>query len=169
MFIICYNTLNSQWILRDEIIKEAKSCIGIIEKTNSNDGFFIETYILRPLRLPKGTAYCAAFVSYIYNLCNVTKHPNTAWSPDWAKPQDCVYFKNKFGVIKNGLPGDVVSFWIESKKRVGHIGIFEVSQGNYVYTVEGNTSDMGDKGKDGIWGKVRHKSSIYTITSYIGK
>ena len=173
-FTLCSNILNSQWVLGyhpevtgDDIIKEAKTHIGVVEDTNNNDGYFIENYILKPLKLPKGTAYCAAFISFVYNNCGVKNHPNTAWSPSWAKDQDAVYKKNKFGGIEDGEPGDVVSFWRQNKGRVGHVGIFEIYQGNYVYTIEGNTSDMGDKGKDGIWGKVRHKSTIYTITTYI--
>lgn len=166
-FIVCSNILNSQWVLRDQIIREAKSHIGIVEETNNNDGYFIESFILKPLRLPKGTSYCAAFISFVYNNCGVNIHPNSAWSPNWALDKDAIYKKNKFGKIEKCNSGDVVSFWIQKKGRVGHVGIFERYQGNYVYTIEGNTSDMGDKGKDGIWGKIRHKSSIYTVTTYI--
>ena len=166
-FVICNYSLNSQRVLRDAVIREAKSHIGVVEKTNNNDGYFIENSILKPLRLPKGTAYCAAFVTFIYNTCGIKNHPNSAASPMWAKKEDAVYFKNRFGDILKGSPGDIVSFWTDSKGRVGHIGIFEVVQGNYVYTVEGNTSSPKDKGKHGIWGKVRHKSSIYTVTTYI--
>lgn len=123
--------------------------------------------MLKPFGLPKGTAYCAAYASYVYNTCGVKDHPNSVYSPNWARKEDAVYFKNRFGKITDGKPADIVSFWIKSKGRVGHVGIFERYQGNYVYTIEGNTSDMGDKGKDGIWGKIRHKSSIYTVTTYI--
>lgn len=117
--------------------------------------------------MPKGTAYCATFISYVYNTCGVEDHPNSAFSPSWSKKEDAVYFKNKFGKITDSKPADIVSFWITKKGRVGHVGIFEAIQGNYLYTIEGNTSDMNDKGRDGIWGKVRHKSSIYTVTTYI--
>lgn len=165
--IVCSNILYSQRVLGKHIVDEAKLYIGVVETTNKNDGYFIESYILKPLKLPKGTAYCAAFTSFVYNQCGVKNHPNSAWSPSWARDQDAVYKKNKFGGIEDGYPGDVVSFWRENKGRVGHVGIFERHQGNYVYTIEGNTSDMGDKGRDGIWGKVRHKSTIYTITTYI--
>lgn len=166
-FTLCSNLLNSQRVLRSEIIQEAKSYIGVVEATNRNDGYFIENFLLKPLGLPKGTAYCATFISYVYNTCGVEDHPNSAFSPSWSKKEDAVYFKNKFGKITDSKPADIVSFWITKKGRVGHVGIFEAIQGNYLYTIEGNTSDMNDKGRDGIWGKVRHKSSIYTVTTYI--
>lgn len=103
----------------------------------------------------------------MYNTCGVKDHPNSAYSPMWAKKEDAVYFKNRFGDIKESDSGDIVSFWIKSKSRVGHVGIFVSIQGNYVYTIEGNTSDMNDKGRDGVFGKTRHKSSIHTVTTYI--
>lgn len=167
-FTLCSFTLNSNGILREDVIKYAKSFIGIQEETNRNDGFFIENVLLKPLKVPAGSAYCAAYVSFIYRDCNI-KSPNSAWSPDWAKTKDAVYLKNKLGDISNAKKGDVVSFWRESKGRVGHVGIYERKLGNYIYTIEGNTSDMNDKGRDGIWGRVRHKSTIYTVTNYIDK
>mgnify|MGYP001256859372 CR=1 FL=1 len=167
-FAFCNNILCSQWVLRDAIIREAKSHIGVaVEKTNNNDGFYIETFILKPLGLPKGSAYCAAYISVVYNNCGIQNHPNSAWSPAWAKEEDMVYKKNHFGKISNTMKADVVSFWISKKNRVGHVGIFERIQGSYIYTIEGNTSDMNDKGRDGVWGKVRHESSIYSVTTYI--
>lgn len=165
---LCSFTLNSNGILREDLVNYAKKFIGIQEETNKNDGWFIENILLKPLKVPAGSAYCAAFVSFIYRGCNIPS-PNSAWSPDWAKEKDAVYTKNKSGDLSNAKKGDVVSFWRESKKRVGHVGIYERRLGSYIYTIEGNTSDMDDKGRDGIWARVRHKSTIYTVTNYIDK
>ena len=166
---LCSFTVHSNGILRADIINYASRFVGVQEKTNNNDGWVIEELILKPLRLPKGTAYCAAFTSFIYRDCGIENNPNSAWSPDWAKDKDAVYRKNKFGSLDNAQKGDIVSFWRENKGRVGHVGIYETKVGNYIYTIEGNTSDMNDRGIDGIYKRVRHKSSAYTITNYIDK
>jgi len=166
-FTICSFNVTANSYIRQCIIDCAEDYVGVKEETNNNDGDIIENLILSPLGFTAGTPYCAAFTSFIYRECNVPNNPNSAWSPSWAVKKYIIYKRNKKGRIEDAKQGDIVCYYIASKGRVGHVGIFNKLQGNYIYTIEGNTSDMQDKGRDGIFKRVRHQRSAYIITNFI--
>jgi hypothetical protein len=166
--ILCGPVYANESSDRSCVIECAETYIGIREKTNNNDGDFIEK-LQRSMGFSKGTPYCALFTSYIYRECGILNNPNSAWSPSWFKKSEAVYVKNKRGKITDAKPGDAVTYWRESKGRIGHVGLYLKSHGNYLYTVEANTSDMGDNGNDGIFRSIRAKSTVYAITNFIGE
>ena len=59
-------------------------------------------------------------------------------------PSGAAAFRKAGRYVKRGQgrpkPGDVVFFYSSAKGRIGHTGIVEKVSGNYVYTIEGNTS-----------------------------
>ena len=59
-------------------------------------------------------------------------------------PSGAAAFRRAGRYVKRGQgrpkPGDVVFFYSSTKGRIGHTGIVEKVSGNYVYTIEGNTS-----------------------------
>lgn len=111
--------------------------------------------------------WCAAFVSWCFVkaygfeaakvlLCGGLHH----YTPTGANR-----FKKKGQYIKRGegMPkrGDVVYFFSTAKGRIGHVGIVYKVSGNYVYTIEGNTSGASTLVTNG--GGVKKKS--YKLTS----
>ncbi len=83
----------------------------------------------------------------------------------WAKQlRTCGYFRNsaRFGGDYIPIPGDLIYF-TEDGKLESHIGIVLFSDGEYVYTVEGNTSSASglEANGGGVYVKSYSLSSAY--------
>src|SRR5688500_18620029 len=74
---------------REAVLTWAKSYIGTRELTGNNDGKLVEAF-LASVNLQKGNAWCAAYVNFIYELCQV-KTPKSGWVPAWFPANKLVY------------------------------------------------------------------------------
>lgn len=100
--------------------------------------------------VPAGSFWCASFVSYCYFKAGY-KAPISAWSPSFFS--DKSHLVNFEDIKRN----DAVGFYFKSKGRVAHIGLIEKRQGEYVVTIEGNTSpdEKIDRNGGGVYRKFR--------------
>ena len=111
--------------------------------------------------------WCASFVSWCFVmafglaaakalLCGGLHH---------YTPTGAGRFKKQNRYIKRGegkpQVGDVIYFYSSAKGRIGHVGLVYKVSGNYVYTIEGNTSGASSLITNG--GGVKKKS--YKLTS----
>ena len=121
--------------------------------------------ILKGVGLHKGDPWCAAFIAISHEDAGV-KHPRSGFCPDWFKSH-VVYQKSKLSIEKfNAKKGQVFGLYIESKGRVGHVGlIIDQSRFSYV-TQEGNTSDRSVEEGDGCYKKIRNKRLMFVIADY---
>lgn len=154
--------------LKEKVVEIYTSQIGVHELSGKNDGPEVEGY-LRVCGLPKGYAWCAAFVSWVFQKSGVDAI-KSAWAPDWFKKN--VIFKHgksTAGMQMSPDQGDVFGIYFPTLKRVGHVGF--IHNWNYskstVCTVEGNTNAAGSREGDGVLKKFRLKSQIYIISRWL--
>lgn len=150
--------------LTDKVASIYHGEVGVRELTGRNDGERVEEY-LRATGLPKGNAWCAAFVTWVFRQAEVTA-PISAWSPSWFS-RNVIYTR---GAKNNITPGkaDVFGIYFNNLKRIAHVGfIDEWSDGSvYTKTVEGNTNDTGSREGDGVYYKRRLKSQVYKVSRW---
>lgn len=152
--------------LRNKIKLTCESQLGVRELTGNNDGLMVETF-LRSVHLEKGNAWCAAFVSWVYQQCKIIS-PISGWCPDWF-PADKVIYKSNQPTINQRAPqtGDVGGIYFPSKKRIAHMFIIILWTDKYALTIEGNTNEAGSREGDGVYKKKRLKRQIYAVSSWI--
>lgn len=141
----------------------AAADVGVREASGRNDGPEVERYLAH-VGLGPGYAWCAAFVSYHLDQCGVN-NPRSAWSPAFASVADQVWTPRK--ASRSPRPGDVFSIYFPSLGRVGHVGLVAGLDGNYINTIEGNTSGPGSRDGDGVYARRRQLSKVHAITNYI--
>jgi len=166
LFVSCHLQAQIQTSpLRDRLDKCAEKYIGIREATGNNDGPAVEA-ILRNVGLGKGYAWCAAYQTQAFDDAGI-KNPHSASCVDWFRT-DIVYRRNKPTLIPFvAKKGENVGFYIESKGRIGHIGmIYDESKYSYS-THEGNTNEAGSDEGEGAYNKIRNKRSIYIIADHV--
>lgn len=139
--------------------------VGVRETTGHNDGERVEIY-LRSTGLPKGNAWCAAFVTWVFRQSGVEAIAS-AWSPSWFV-RNVVYTR----AAKNNAvpcPADVFGIYFQNKGRIAHVGFIDEwdSKSSFAMTVEGNTNDAGSREGDGVYRKRRMKSQIYKVSRWI--
>jgi hypothetical protein len=139
-----------------------------VKEVSPNSSPMIDKY-LHSVGFDYPAAWCAAFVSW--NLSNIgVDNPNSAWSPDFAKDKDVIWY-SKNGYKHKGdkaLCGDVVTFYYSALKRVGHVGFFiKQDKSGYFITIEGNTNNNGSRTGDGVYLKKRAPRKIHAISRYI--
>lgn len=148
----------------DCIIAQAESQIGVREATGKNDGVAVENY-LKATGLDKGFAWCAAFVVWNYQQCNV---PITAsaWSPALFPKSKTKYHIGIFRRV-NIRPSDVFGIHFKSKNRIAHVGlVYKWPSGSHFFSIEGNTNEAGSREGDGVFVKRRLKSQINKISRW---
>lgn len=147
----------------DEVINTLATQVGVKEKTGRNDGEQVEAY-LRAVGLPAGYAWCQAFLYWGFDVAaNVLKVPNPM--PRTAGVLDNWNRSKQYQVPRGERPieGDV--FVMDFGKGAGHTGIITDVEGNYIYTIEGNTSadpklPAEDREGQGVYRRKRTISSI---------
>jgi hypothetical protein len=139
-----------------EIITIAQSQIGIREVTGNNDGVMVETY-LAVAGLKKGEPWCAAFLSWIFKKAGYAQ-PSTGWSPALFPSQR---------LVKLPAAGLLFGIYFPSLKRIGHCGLIENVNGNWLSCVEGNTNINGSRDGDGVYRKLRHTKTIHRYSDWI--
>ena len=114
----------------------------------------------------KRLAWCAAFVSFVFREAGYPA-PRTAWSPSLfpAKRQ-----------VKTPEAGAVMGLYYPSLGRIGHCGIVCAVRGDWVETVEGNTSCGAclvsrdeERNGDGVWRRMRHRRTIHCYADWLVK
>lgn len=159
LLILCFNCYSDT---REEVIKEARSLVGIREKTGNNDGEVVEK-ILASTGNKKGEPWCASFNYYVYSRARLGGVvPRSAWSPDWVRNPSWI---NDSGTTP--LPADTFGIYFPSKGRVAHTGIIESWGKKWVTTIEGNTNLAGSREGDGVYRKCRLRSQIYSVRSWL--
>lgn len=160
--ILCFTTYISG---SSEIIEHAERYLHVREITH-NRGVEIDSMNVL-CNVPLGSPWCASFASWIYYHADYDA-PISAWSPSYAMKKDIIYKKN----LKNNKKiqaGDAVTFYYSNLKRVGHVGIIVKQEGDYLYTIEGNTNENGSREGDGVYRKKRDINKIYAVTRYYEK
>lgn len=166
-FIICclfaWNSSVGQSVLREKVEKTYLSQVGVREATGHNDGQPVEMY-LASVNFGKGYAWCAAFVSWVYQQ-NGVMNPKSAWVPSWFN-SNIIWQSNG---LKNRLPlpGDVFGIYYSNTKLIGHIGFIHRFSEDITITVEGNTNSAGSSDGDGVYMKRRPTRQLYRIARYI--
>jgi len=141
---------------RREIVRIARSQVGVKEVGGNNKGSKIREYQAASWLDPAPWPWCAAFVCWVMLKAGHLPYsrPRTAGAFDlarWAK-------KNGLRVHGRGEfieAGDIIIF------DFSHVGIaVEDSDSTIVVTVEGNTGASGSRDGDGVWEKQRSRALI---------
>ena len=162
-------SLNAQVLRTDSIRYRLLESINNqldVRETKPNRGPMVDKY-LEEVHAKLGDPWCGAFVGYNLTLQGVI-NPNSAWSPDYAKPKDIIWTPKK-PTIKP-LGGDVVTYFYPELNRVGHTGFFEKFDiDGYMINNEGNTgSGIGvSREGDGVYKKKRNPAKVNAVTRYI--
>jgi len=115
------------------------------ERTGNNDGLRVTEY-LHYVNVPEGSAWCAAFVSWVFGQTGYPA-PRTAWSP-------ALFPLNKR--TKQIRPAVVFGIYFSQFRRIAHCGLVERQDGDWIVTIEGNTNLAGSREGDGVYRKRRH-------------
>lgn len=117
------------------------------------------------VNVPLGSPWCGSFVSWVFNN-NGYLYPHTAWSPNFALKQDCIWQSKRVNTVKLE-PGDVATFYYSNLGRVGHVEIIYDYDDKYIYTISGNTDGAGSREGSGVFKKKRSLDKVYRVTRYI--
>lgn len=156
------------------VVQAASHYDGVREATGRNDGTEVER-ILGTTGLPKGNAWCGAFVFAVMRDAGVGLPGGDrayAWAPTWHPAARRVWTRsagtNK-GFVGAGpkapMPGDVFGLHYPKLGRIGHVGIVE-QWAPIVVTWEGNTNDAGSREGDGVYRKRRSRETIHCVSRW---
>lgn len=155
--------LSSQFSVRDSLIECANSEIGV-QETTENDGPRIKEYI-QSCGFTTSVPWCGCFLTYLFRELSLNYPSLPARAASWTLDNS---YKNKYQAV----PGDVFTIYYSSKGRVGHTGLIEAIDADYIYTIEGNTNnntlDGGDYDGDRVMKKLRPWSTIYRTANWVG-
>lgn len=151
----------SQHNIRNEVIYLAESQIGVIEKTE-NWGPEIKIY-LDSCGFNKPVPWCACYISWIYKCLQLNTPRFSARAASWTELNQ---YKNKYDAIS----GDVFTIYYSELGRVGHAGIIDAIDSDYIYSIEGNTGGKSGKDWEGdrVMKKLRPWTTIYKTANWIG-
>lgn len=155
-------------VLRVRAMQIADSQLFVRELTGHNDGKEVEAY-LKLLSLPKGLAWCMAFVYWCFD--RASKELNVLNPvPKTAGVLDCYAKAKQYIITGDPEPGD--QFIMDFGSGKGHTGmVTEEKLASRIYTVEGNTSaDPTYAGEDrdgnGVFERNRAVSGIKAFIRY---
>ena len=148
---------NPVFDVRVELIRTAESKVGVAEATGNNDGADVLEF-QKATGNKKGDQWCASFCAWVYKTNGLNTTGN-AYSPSWFTKSTVIY-KPSENIYLTPAPGDVFGIWVESKGRVGHVGIIYSWGDDMVTTIEGNYSNKVVKQK-------RIKRQIYVASNWV--
>jgi hypothetical protein len=154
------------------VIEAARKEIGVRE-VGKNAGKRVGEYLVYTgIKVP--APYCASFVSWCFGQAGY-KEPKTAWSPALfpdarsgqvpAKGQ--VVSPTPLRELRGITPGLVFGIYFPDLKRIAHVGIVEMVLGDYIQTIEGNTSADGSRQGIGVFRRLRHKRTICKYSNWL--
>jgi uncharacterized protein (TIGR02594 family) len=124
--------------IRSSAVQLAESQIGIAEATGKNDGADVLKY-QKSTGNTTGDQWCASFVAWVLKNSGVIQTGN-AYSPTWFTATTTIY-KPSTNLNHTPRAGDVFGVWVQSKGRVGHVGLIAEWGDKEVLCIEGNYSD----------------------------
>lgn len=134
-----------------KVLEVAQSQVGVQEHPKgSNKGEQVEKY-LSAVGLPGGYSWCMAFVQWCFKEASI-KFPFVSAGVLSVWAHTLSYH------TLNPKPGDV--FIMEFAHGLGHTGIVESIEGDFIHTIEGNTNDDGSREGYEVARRKRNKSSI---------
>jgi len=139
-----------------KLIAIAEAELWVREATGNNDGARVEEY-LHYVELHRGDPWCAAFVSFVFRQAGYAA-PRTGWSPG--------LFPNRV-LVKAAAPGNVFGIYFPALKRIAHCGLITKVRGDWLETLEGNTSKNGGREGDGVYRRTRHKRTIARYANWL--
>ena len=147
--------------LQQQALKVAISQLGQKENPlGSNWGKPVQDY-LKSVGINFPASWCMAFVYWCFNQ---TGKPNpmiktggvlNAWNTA----------DKKYRVVGDPQPGDI--FIMNFGKGLGHTGIVEKVDANFVYTIDGNTNDSGSREGIEVCRKQRPRAKIVGYLRYL--
>ena len=154
---------------RANVLRVASGEVGVREATGNNDGARVEAY-LKAAGATVGDPYCAAFVAWCGKqaLGKNSPYPLSAWSPDQVAGGN--------GKIKQARPADTFGIYFPDKGRIAHTGFVERVEGNFLVTIEANTTNAAAIGSaadreagagGGVYRKRRPVATIRTVKSWL--
>lgn len=163
LFVLAWNYSVGQNVLRQQVERTYLSQVGVREH-GYNSGDSVNMY-LASVNLMPGNAWCAAFVSWVYQR-NGILNPKSGWAPAWFAPQYIVWSSDG---LKNQTPrpGDVFGIYFNEKKRIAHIGFVHRFGEDITITVEGNTNAAGSREGDGVYVKRRPTRQLFYVSRFI--
>lgn len=131
------------------VLNWARSEVGVKEEGGNNRGPRVAEY-LASVGLGVGEPWCAAFIAFCFtkaagSQCGWPMTADTWTIRDWAKANGCLH--------ESPEAGDV--FLIYNSAGPTHTGFVASVQGEYVWTIEGNTGGGSDTDGDGVHHKKR--------------
>jgi len=146
------------------VVRAAQAEIGVRE-VRENAGPRVDAY--NRYTSVKDAPWCASFVSFCFHQAGFAQ-PRTAWSPALFPRERCVEFSpSRLG--NSGLAaGLVVGIYYPSKGRIAHCGIVTGIDGDWVFSIEGNTNNTGSNEGDGVYAKKRHRQTIHSYSDWLG-
>jgi hypothetical protein len=116
-----------------EFLDECRSHLGFVEGPGDNE---------TPFGRARGANFqpwCAAFVSYCLNATG-TGHGHLVYVPAIVAK-----YLHEGRLFTAPQPGDLFCLWFPSKNRYAHVGAVEAVDGNFIWTVEGNSNKAGSR------------------------
>lgn len=138
------------------LVSAAISQIGVTEDpVGSNWGYSVKQYLLSVgINFP--ASWCMAFVYWCVrkaSTANGKENPLTKTGSVMAQ-----WAASKHLRVAEPIPGDV--FIMSFGKGLGHTGIVERVDQNFIYTIEGNTNDTGSREGIEVCRRQRTRKSI---------
>ncbi len=136
---------------RDRLVQHARTYLAVRE-TTPNRSPDIDRWN-RLSGAPLGSPYCAAFVTAMHEEMGIPA-VRSAWAPAWFPTAHRVLFS----AVESG---DVFGIFYPLKGRIAHVGLIQSKRGNFLLTIEANTSPdaaMGsaaDRDGQGVYGRRR--------------
>lgn len=145
--------------------------VGVKEATGHNDGIQVEQY-LKSTGNVRGQSWCAAFVHWCFLQCGITI-PTNGMAASCQNKKNLVMFNRR--MLKEPKPGDVLTLYSFTEKRIHHTGFYREYYNSKVYvSVEGNTSGNGvvpgsssDVDGQGVYKKLRSYNATYSISRWV--
>lgn len=141
---------------RTKLLAVAKSQLGVREATGNNDGVVVEAY-LKVTGLAKGHAWCAAFLSWVFQEAGF-EQPRSPWVP-------ALFPKRQQTAAPE--PADIYGLYSSTLKRLAHCGMVERRYHDWIIGIEGNTNIAGSREGDGVYRKWRHTRSLSAYANWI--
>jgi hypothetical protein len=114
-------------------LDECRSHLGFIEGPGENETPFGKA------RGANFQPWCAAFVSFCLNQTG-TGHGRIVYVPTIVAK-----YRDEGRLHTTPQVGDLFCLWFPSKKRYAHVGAVESVDGDFVWTVEGNSNKAGSR------------------------
>ncbi len=163
-------------IVVKRVLDIARAQLGVREKTGNNDGVAVESY-LKYVGFMKGNPWCAAYVCWVFGQAGYLA-PRTAWSPalfpldrlvkqESSSPPSLRLPRLLRGNKGADIKGLVFGIYFPGLKRIGHCGLVDGIQGDFIITLEGNTNVEGSREGQGVYRRLRHKRTIYKYADWL--